>query len=663
MSAIKFIQGVARKSLTKNQGSGITTIPGAMQSEAKAAEIVALLQKAGIPMNQLDDFIRSEADVLKFLNIIEAASKPKVYSGQAAVDQLNKLFPKKGEVIEFPQKTSFKEQVEAMKKSGDIVDPNNLKKNDKVLQRDMFNNSNLNKTDTVTDTITYIKTLEPIKAMKEANSIIARKGKYKDLTPEQSKKILQDTEDHIFQRDPDNLYDYDPEDMAKGGRAGFYQGGQAQIEPDLSDIGHGSDALMARNRLLTPGSQATTSTGLSYLLGEDNDTTRVPYNEGLKVDAPNPRILELMLNEKMSYEDAVKEFEKRQKQQPYIDERMGTGPGPILEAAEGGRIGFAGGGMGRRAFLKLLASIGGGIAAAKSGILGLGKGGGKQITKEVAKEVATGSGTVPPYFLNLVKKIKNLGDETMATQDKAIAKKYKDYVMEEDFAGNITIMKKGDDVAGNKIEDVYMSLKVDEVPLKGKKGSAKVEEYEEFTARPDGEGKMKDVEPGVPDEVVQEGTVFEDTLSEFGKADGGRIGFSGGGIFRAIIAKSAAKKGLSVTDFIKATNYKGLPPEIRMYISPEDFAKLKGGQKEMYDNYIDMAKTRLEFQKNVEGGMKTPEVAPFFKNLEKTMDEQSFVPKTVTADDIAQMELMVKNRFNKGRKDNAQGGIQTMLGE
>jgi hypothetical protein len=600
MSAIKFIQGVARKSLTKNQGSGITTIPGAMQSEAKAAEIVALLQKAGIPMNQLDDFIRSEADVLKFLNIIESASKPKVYSGQAAIDQLNKIFPKKGEVIEFPQKTSFKEQVEAMKKSGDIVDPNNLKKNDKVLQRDMFNNSNLNKTDTVTDTITYIKSLEPIKAMKEANSIIARKGKYKDLTPEQSKRILQDTEDHIFQRDPDNLYDYDPEDMAKGGRAGFYTGGITDVEPSLDDIGHGSDALMARTRLMSPGAQATTSTGLNYLLAEDNDNMRVPFSAG---------------------------------------------------------------GGGRRAFLKLLASIGGGAAAFKSGLLSLGEGGTKKAVTETVKQAAGSGGQVPPYFLNLVKKIKNLGDETMATQDKAIAKKYKDYVMEEDFAGNITIMKKGDDVAGNKIEDVYMSLKVDEVPLKGKKGSAKVEEYEEFTARPDGEGKMKDVEPGVPDEVVQEGTVFEDTLSEFGKADGGRIGFSGGGIFRAIIAKSAAKKGLSVTDFIKATNYKGLPPEIRMYISPEDFAKLKGGQKEMYDNYIDMAKTRLEFQKNVEGGMKTPQVAPFFKNLEKTMDEQSFVPKTVTADDIAQMELMVKNRFNKGRKDNAQGGIQTMLGE
>ena len=145
-------------------------------------------------------------------------------------------------------------------------------------------------------------------------------------------------------------------------------------------------------------------------------------------------------------------------------------------------------------------------------------------------------------------------------------------------------------------------------------------------------------------------------------AEGGRIGFSGGGIFRAIIAKSAAKKGLSVTDFIKATNYKGLPPEVRMYISADEFAKLKGGQQDLYENFIDMAKTRKSFQENVEAGKKGP-ASPLFENLEKTMDEQSFVPKTVTSDDIAQMELMVKNRFNKGRKDNAQGGLQTMLGE
>jgi hypothetical protein len=66
----------------------------------------------------------------------------------------------------------------------------------------------------------------------------------------------------------------------------------------------------------------------------------VPYNEGLKVEGPDPRILELMLNEKMSYPEALKEFENRMKQQPYIDERFNMGPGPILEAAEGGRIGY-----------------------------------------------------------------------------------------------------------------------------------------------------------------------------------------------------------------------------------------------------------------------------------------------------------------------------------
>ena len=70
----------------------------------------------------------------------------------------------------------------------------------------------------------------------------------------------------------------DPEDMASGGRAGFYFGGD--VKPDMSDIGHGSDSLMARTRLVSPNSMATTSTGLNYLLAEDNDNIRIPYTKG-----------------------------------------------------------------------------------------------------------------------------------------------------------------------------------------------------------------------------------------------------------------------------------------------------------------------------------------------------------------------------------------------
>ena len=778
MSASKIIQAYARKSLTKNQGSGIINLAGSMQSEAKAGEIVTLLQRAGIPINQLDDYIRSETDLLKFLNLIKASNEPRVIPGTSAEGKAitEKLFGKKGEVVDMSGKkldpgkpiiggtqddtasgimTQIDDRMtginEANKKLGELLKEREImygkapktKDNPKVKERKMFLEANERLSETenfVTNTITKIKGMEPITAMKEANLVIGRKGRYKNLTPEESKKILTDTEDHIFERD----IPIDPEDMAKGGRAGLYTGGMVDVEPNLSDIGHGSDALMARTRLVSPDGQATTSTGLNYLLAEDNDNIRVP---------------------------------------------------------------FAGGGMSKRAFLKLLATLTGGAAAFKTGILGLGGGTGKKAVTETVKQ-SVGSGTPPPYFFKLVEKIKTLGDDTLATKDKAIAKKYKDYVMEEDFAGNIEIIKKGDDAAGNKIEDVYMSLKVDEVPVKGKKGSAKVEEYEEFTARPDAEGKMKDVEPGVPDEVVMEveagggnvpesfytgpnaikkadggrigfsagktvlsklgitgssrrflekvfgkerfATMIEndprmeqgmlevvemfrkkdkeglkkymqkflphmddETVEDFivgGKgsegiggqlirlgsgreykslmdlskqadnvrkldkldvteemirkpnSDGGRIGFSGGGILKAIIAKSAAKKGMSVTDFIKATNYKGLPPEVKMYISAEDFAALKMGQQDLYKNFIDMAKTRLEFQKQIEGGKATP-AKPIFEQLEQTMDQQSFVPKTVTADDVAEMELMVKNRFQKGRKDNAQGGLQTMLGE
>ena len=197
--------------------------------------------------------------------------------------------------------------------------------------------------------------------------------------------------------------------------------------------------------------------------------------------------------------------------------------------ADGGimRSAYAGGGMGRRGFLKLLGGVGAGIGALKTGILGFG---GKGATKEVAKEVAqsAGSGRPPPYFFNLFNKIKFMGDDVVASQDKAIAKKYKDYVLEEDFAGNISIIKKGDmDAPG--YEEVYMGYSVDDVPIKGKKGSSKVEEYEEYTVKPDGDGKMKDVEDGVPEDVIQEGTMFEDNMTEFGK-----IKKASGGIARML---------------------------------------------------------------------------------------------------------------------------------
>ena len=279
-----------------------------------------------------------------------------------------------------------------------------------------------------------------------------------------------------FRDDPD----FDPDDpdyqdyLKNRDRDDYYTGGMVDIEPNLSDIGHGADALMARTRLISPGAQGTTSTGLNYLLAEDNDNIRVPFKSGTDLK--------------------------------------------------------------KRAFLKLMAALTGGIGAIKSGLVGLsGKEAPVQVTKEVVKQSVP---DVPPHFLKLVEKISKLGEDTLATQDKVIAKKYKDYYMEKDFAGNIEITKTKTGVSEfgeGPIEEVYMKYTApDDALPTGKDTVVKRGDYEEFTARPDMEGKMKDVEDGVPDDIIEEVMTMDDTIIK--KAEGGRIGFSAGKSFAKLLA-------------------------------------------------------------------------------------------------------------------------------
>src|SRR5210317_1082939 len=229
--ALNFIHSFARKYLTKGQGSGITKIPGRMEAEAKASEIASALVDAGLDFNKMDDFIRSEADVAKYLNILEAAKRERMRpipadspEGRQITEQ---LFGKRGEVVDMTGKKIDTRKgimggksIEDLMDSGQVTKGTVTKKSKKVTDREMFKAANERLTSDVDSIIKNIKSMEPITAMKEANSVIARKGKYKNLTPEQSKKILQDTEDHIFERDIPE----DPEDFASGGRAGLKDG-------------------------------------------------------------------------------------------------------------------------------------------------------------------------------------------------------------------------------------------------------------------------------------------------------------------------------------------------------------------------------------------------------------------------------------------------------
>ena len=88
--------------------------------------------------------------------------------------------------------------------------------------------------------------------------------------------------------------------------------------------------------------------------------------------------------------------------------------------ADGGRIGLKAG-MTKRAFLKLMGGVGAGIAGLKSGLLGFGKGAGKQVAKEIITTPAAAG--KPAWFDALVTRVVNEGEDVtkkFATKDREI---------------------------------------------------------------------------------------------------------------------------------------------------------------------------------------------------------------------------------------------------
>ena len=118
-------------------------------------------------------------------------------------------------------------------------------------------------------------------------------------------------------------------------------------------------------------------------------------------------------------------FLKRRREEMEMDKKKLEEKKYGVAVAEGGRIGFSKGkgvDLLRRGFLKTMGAAGAGIAALKSGLLGLG---GKQATKEVAKEIITTPAAAgkPAWFDALVTRVVNEGEDVtkkFATKDREI---------------------------------------------------------------------------------------------------------------------------------------------------------------------------------------------------------------------------------------------------
>jgi hypothetical protein len=96
------------------------------------------------------------------------------------------------------------EQLEQIKKE---VDQDKMIKDFDPTDREPNSMGGINRTNFATGTklimaiINAVKKLKPMDAMKEMNEVVAKRGKYKDLSDDEVKKIFDETNDHIFERD------------------------------------------------------------------------------------------------------------------------------------------------------------------------------------------------------------------------------------------------------------------------------------------------------------------------------------------------------------------------------------------------------------------------------------------------------------------------------
>ena len=150
--------------------------------------------------------------------------------------------------------------------------------------------------------------------------------------------------------------------------------------------------------------------------------------------------------------------------------RTGTGLNYLLgEDDENVRVPFGAGGISkaRRAFLKMMAAVGATGAAAKSGLFGLLKGGGKKQIVESLTQVPIGSPPgMPDWFIPLVNKVIKDGDDVtkkLATGERQIVHNKKLGDPKDVYADEVTVTQDLD--TGNVRVEYHASGNMGEAPI------------------------------------------------------------------------------------------------------------------------------------------------------------------------------------------------------
>ena len=382
------------------QASGIMSIGGDVRklADKKLQRYIDSAKKQGVDLDKL-----SEQEI-KYMIELNKPKAPQVFSNEEAYKFLNQFLSQgkkgKGEVVKFPKDkiknvTKAKSRPPETEIIGGIQTTRGL--------GDLFPKQ-IKKTVTVRTVIEDIKKLEPIEAMKEANKVLKGEGRYKSLSKADREKIAGDESvtDHIFEREIKT----DPEDMADGGVAGLL-GERPGYQDGLGPVG---------------------SVGPVFKTNKPKDAlkeyiSRIIGVEPAKIPLSDKDALTLMFDLDRAMIGGQKNIFGGELDfginKGFGRDDTGIGLNFTKQFASGGRVPFS---MGRRAFLKLMGSVGAGIGAAKAGLGSLFKAG-KPVTKAAEVITTPAAAGKPAWFDALVTRVINEGDDVtkkFATKEREI---------------------------------------------------------------------------------------------------------------------------------------------------------------------------------------------------------------------------------------------------
>jgi hypothetical protein len=218
------VRATAREIIGRDIKSGKIKLPKELEQD--------IVQGGGDPVNIWRQFYGEDA--LEKLDSMVPEFR-NMYSPKEAADAAVKKFNFNPQLDRPPGSISIDDAKKA-EKEFNIIPADS--EEGKIITEKLIGKPKASVTELVTaeKIILDMKKMDPMDAMQEANKVLKKEGKYKNLQEKDVKRIIDDTNDFIFGRDIPE----DPEGFAVGGRVGMASGGIAALKTLIRFLGKDS---------------------------------------------------------------------------------------------------------------------------------------------------------------------------------------------------------------------------------------------------------------------------------------------------------------------------------------------------------------------------------------------------------------------------------------